>query len=103
MYIIHVFLNSKIHYHYYTLFCLFAGECEISRLFFSTLLFDESESDIYSLEHCEICEVTRVDNSLSDVWVEILREDNEWCPLVFHSFINRARIVHIVARALRVP
>ena len=75
--ILFIFLKSKIHYHYYTLFCLFAGECEISRLFFSTLLFDESESDIYSLEHCEICEVVRLDNSQSDVWVEVLREDND--------------------------
>ena len=74
--ILFILLKSKIHYHYYTLFCLFAGEVEISRLFFSTLLFDESESDIYSLEHCEICEVVWLDNSLSDVWVVVLREDN---------------------------
>ena len=40
-------------------------------------MFDESESDIYSLEHCEICEVVRLDNSQSDVWVEVLREDND--------------------------
>ena len=39
-------------------------------------MFDESESDIYSLEHCEICEVVWLDNSLSDVWVVVLREDN---------------------------
>ena len=45
-------------------------------MFFSTLLFDESESDIESLEHCEVCGVTPADISLSDVWVEILREDN---------------------------
>ena len=75
--ILFILLKSKIHYHYYTLFCLFGGEVEISRLFFSTFLFDESESDIYSLERCEICEVVRLDNSQSDVWVEVLREDND--------------------------
>jgi hypothetical protein len=66
------FINSKIHY-YYTLFCLIVDECEIPRVIFFTRLFDESESDIELLEHCENCGVTPVDISLSDVWVEILR------------------------------
>jgi hypothetical protein len=44
---------------------------------FFTRLFDESESDIESLEHCENCGVAPVDISLSDVWVEILREHDD--------------------------
>ena len=76
MYIIHILKIGNTLSLLYFIF-LFAGEFEISRFFFSAPLFDESESDIYSLEHCEICEVVRLDNSQSDVWFEVLREDND--------------------------